>query len=91
MNVQTHFAALIAAGLLIATPVLAQTSPVGKQPTQNLVPSSNQPDTTSAHKQPTQNLVPSPNQAGVDPSYKQKTQSLVPPTNQDAWQAGKQK
>jgi hypothetical protein len=90
MNVQTRFAALIAAGLLIAAPVLAQTAPVGKQPTQNLVPPPNQPDTT-AHKQPTQNLVPSSNQSGADPSYKQKTQSLVPTTNQDAWQAGKQK
>jgi hypothetical protein len=89
MNVPTLFAALTAAGLLVAAPVLAQTG--GKQPTQNLVPSPNQPDTMSANKQPTQNLVPSPNQSGGDSSYKQKTQSLVPTTNQDAWQAGKQK
>jgi hypothetical protein len=91
MNVPTLFAALTAAGLLIAAPVLAQTSPAGKQPTQNLVPPANQPDATSAHKQPTQNLVPPANQSSGDPSYKQKTQSLVPTTNQDAWQAGKQK
>jgi hypothetical protein len=89
MNVQTLSAALMAAGLLIAAPVLAQTSPADKQPTQNLVPSSSQPATTSAHKQPTQNLVPSSNQAGGNPSYKQKTQSLVPSSNQDTWEAGK--
>jgi hypothetical protein len=91
MNVQTLSAALIAAGMLVAAPALAQTSPADKQPTQNLVPSSGQPAGTSAQKQPTQNLVPSSNQASDNPTYKQKTQSLVPSTNQDAWEAGKHK
>jgi hypothetical protein len=68
MNVKTFSAALMVAGLLVAAPVLAQTAPTDKQPsaqkqpTQNLVPSSNQSGGNPNYKQKTQSLVPPANQ-----------------------------
>jgi hypothetical protein len=75
MNTRYLSAALMAAGLLVAAPAFAQTSPVQKQPTQEGGPSMPEPcglpynahpSTDPDCKQRTQNLTPTPLQASQE-------------------------
>jgi hypothetical protein len=74
MNVSRLFAAVMASGMLMAAPVLAQTSPAPGQPAQSRsdgmapcgVASNTNPGGDPNCKQRTQNLVPSPAQAAVE-------------------------
>jgi hypothetical protein len=79
MDIKYLSAALMAAGLLLASPAFAQTAPATKQPTQEGAPAHPEPCSPvenanpaadpdcPQYKQRTQNLVPSPRQAGDEP------------------------
>jgi hypothetical protein len=73
MKVQNLAAALMTAGLLMAAPAFAQTTPAQKQPTQE----------GGASGTPC-NLVANPASDPDCKNFKQKTQSLTPPVNEVA-------
>lgn len=70
MDIKYLSAALMAAGLLLASPAFAQTTSATKQPTQEGAPAHAEPCTTVENANPA---------ADPDcPQYKQRTQNLSP-------------
>ncbi len=78
MKIGNVTAALTMAGLLAATPVLAQSS---------LLPQPRNPDLSTSEGV----AGGSAGSSSKDAAAKQKAQNLTPSTSQDSWESGKQK